>query len=83
MSLADQLEALEPAVRGPRCSAGLLLDELDESDRAALVAALGNPRKQSSDIYRLLKDAGYKVAESAIHRHRVLPDKPRRCSCHD
>lgn len=81
MNLADKLGSIESAIRGPRCSAGLLLEELDEPDRKALLAALADPRKQTSDIYRVLRESGHSVAESSLARHRVLPNRPRRCSC--
>ena len=81
MNLADKLEAIEPAIRGPRCSVGLLLAELDEPDRKALLASMADPRKQTTDIHRVLRGTGISVAESAIARHRILPNRPRRCAC--
>lgn len=83
MTLASQLETIEPAIRGPKCSAGLLLDELDEPDRLALIAAMNDPRKMASDIHRILKANGLNIAVAAIRRHRVTPTHPRECACHD
>jgi hypothetical protein len=84
IDLATALQSVEQTGKGPRCSVGLLLDELDDVSRAALIAAMGNPRKMGTEILEALVLAGItNVPVTSINRHRVLPGSPRKCACRD
>lgn len=70
-----------------RCQVGLVLRQLPESDRAALVRLLDEPRPDGTkvpapDIAGVLSDAGFNVGAPSIRRHRrrVLSNADR-CTC--
>lgn len=73
MSLSSLLSELpKPTARGPRCSIGLLLDQLQESDpkgAEALRARLddGTPALVLSDA---LMKAGHAIKATTVRRHR-------------
>lgn len=71
MGFADALtEADKPPVKGPRCSVGVTLDEMSETDAQALQSALDNPGVRHSTIADALNAEGYRIGRDAIQRHR-------------
>lgn len=69
MSLLDEVDALVGGKPGPRCGAGLLLNELDEPTRADLLALLAGSARLSA-IAVALKNRGHKVGAQTLGRHR-------------
>ena len=86
--MASFTAALQAAriTKGPLCSVGMILEEVDAKDRAAITDALNKTIKQQqhAEIERaLLKmhddgDVETKVGRGAVGRHRK-----RECSCPD
>lgn len=81
MALADRLKDHRPVVRtGTPCSVGVLLAELQGSERAAFQKMLGDPVKRdgwpATDILDALRAEGHVVAFQQINRHRG-----GRCRC--
>lgn len=65
--LAEDLNAIRPV---PPTLDGVL-DELDESDRKALIAALEDPRRPSTSIAKVLSLNGYPTSEASVRRWRA------------
>lgn len=77
------LRALKAKKRGPQCSVGALLDELQETDPAghqALIEILENRDITAPVIANALAQLGYKVHRDTIVRHRRRA-KGSGCSC--
>ena len=74
MSLADLLsEPPAPYRQGPRCTTGLLLEDLDATDPKAaevLRAQLANPRMPASELSRRLESAGIHLKAHTMQHHR-------------
>ena len=68
-NLAAALTAHDNRIRGPRCSFGKVLDKLDESDRAALMQALGSD-VSGSVIAAALRAEGHHMKGHTVQRHR-------------
>jgi hypothetical protein len=69
-ALAEALTEAAPARRGGTCHVALLLPQLDDEDRAAFLAALGNPSLSPKRLASLMRDHGHDVGDSSIGRHR-------------
>ena len=70
MALADALaEATRPHV--PRCTFGLLLEALNDADRAALVQYADRRDVSGANIAKALKAEGHHMGESTVRRHRA------------
>ena len=77
MPLADRLAAEQIVNRRTRCSVTILLDELDNTDRATLLAAFGDTRIGNAMIARALAAEGHThIRANTIGRHRQGA-----CSC--
>lgn len=75
-NLAAALSAHENGKpKGPRCTIGILLNELDDIDRKALTKALESHMTGES-IGQALRDEGHPVSGPTIQRHRR-----KQCSC--
>lgn len=57
--------------RGPHCTLGLLLTELDDDDRNALLNALNDTDFSGVEIARILSDAGHDMGYWVVNRHRA------------
>ena len=70
-SLGDAL-ATEAATRkvATPCTMGLLIDRLDDEDRAELATYLGDPAVTSTAISRALRKSGHALADCTVRRHR-------------
>lgn len=71
MALADSLVIEADAIhKGTRCTVCVMVEDMPEDDRAALLAAFEDSRVTSSAICRALKREGYSCKEQAVRRHR-------------
>lgn len=66
-SLADELKAYRPG--RPRCSFGVILEALDEGDRASVVAALDDPSIPGTHVAKVLSSRGHPVKGDTVRRH--------------
>jgi hypothetical protein len=69
MALSDKLEEANELVR-PKCPYKLMVDNMSETDRAALQAAWNKGYSQRV-ILRALRAEGYKTSNEAIMGHRT------------
>lgn len=78
MSLAQAIKAGPAAVRiGGRCETGKWLDTLDNTDRVAIDAAmLDTTEWKTAALWRVIRENGATVGESAFRRHRT-----KGCQC--
>lgn len=76
--LADAFEARRLSQQGPKCGVFLILEALDEEDRADLQAMLDGHRK-STDLARFINDELHdevqavldgRIKEATLQRHR-------------
>lgn len=67
--LADAITAAQSA-RGPNCTVGLIITDLDEEGRRDLSQAMDNPRVQHAAIAAGLHMVGHKVDAQTVSRHR-------------
>lgn len=70
MGLADAFAQGPPIVKGPACSVAVLLEQLSDDDKAALLAAFNDKRWRSSAISSQLESEGIDLHASTIARHR-------------
>lgn len=73
MALADRLALTTPSATGTECSIGRILAQLDNTERDALLAALGTPEQRglpAPAIYSALVAEGHKPSLQQINRHR-------------
>jgi hypothetical protein len=72
MSLSKALQAIGEDRKqvSVKCSVGVLLNSLDQSDRSALVEALANPQVSSASLSRFLKEHDYDIRHHVISNHR-------------
>ena len=72
MSLSKALQAIgeDRKQASVKCSIGVLLDSLDQTDRTALVEALANKQVSSAGLSRLLKENGFDIRHHVISNHR-------------
>lgn len=75
--MTSALAAKKAKQRGPRCGLGVLLQNLDDIDRQALLNALESDMF-STDIAEALRDEGHLIRHDAVQRHRR-----RSCACGD
>ena len=68
-NLAAALSAQAKRTPGPRCSVGLLLVTLDETDRKTLAGALSSS-VPGSEIAAALRSEGYHMKGHTVQRHR-------------
>lgn len=68
-NLAAALSAQENRVPGPKCSLGLLIETLPESDRKALLAALASGMA-GAKIAAALRAEGHHMKGHTVQRHR-------------
>jgi hypothetical protein len=69
-TLADDIHAeLTDYRKGPRCSLGALLEDLPDTDRAALQAALDDRTIPTSIILRAIQ-RNHNVAKASVGNHR-------------
>lgn len=70
MSLSKRIAEYEPPRIGGRCRTCAALSEASPEDRAALEAALADPRYSNAGLSRILKEEGFQIQESTVRRHR-------------
>ena len=70
MSLRDQIIAETNIKKGPPCSVSLLLEDLNDEDRAAVIEAMADAKIPSTAIDRALLKEGYRVGSHSLQRHR-------------
>jgi hypothetical protein len=70
VSLAKLFESGPPLIKGPACSVAVTLEQLNDDDRAALTAVLGDKRWRATDISTQLEAEGITLASATISRHR-------------
>ena len=75
MALADAMEQAGRPSRA-RCSVGVLLEQLDDADRATLQAWLAARSITSASIERALVSQNHLIRQHTIKRHRKSE-----CSC--
>lgn len=71
MGLKESLEANKGSLKGPRCTVCTLIQKLDKSDSAALVAALEDETFTHAAIYRALQAEGHRISATTVQRHRT------------
>ena len=80
MALADRINQQPTTpLPGPRCSVGVLIEQLDGEELDALNTMLGTPERRGwteGQIYDALTAEGYQVGRQTINRHRG-----GRCGC--
>jgi len=77
--LADALARhAEPPRKGPRCSIGQLLLDIDDEDRLTLIKALADPANVSP---RMLEDSVFEEYEKLIREHTWRRHRKGDCSC--
>ena len=76
MTFADRARAVQQGRKGSHCSAGLVLDSLDEVYRAEVDAALADPAIYTSSIAELMSADGHEIGVQNLNRHRR-----GRCMC--
>lgn len=69
MTLVDELLA-DSASRGPACSVGAILSEMDDATRAEWLAALAHQRITATKIADRLTRDGWPVKAMTLQRHR-------------
>lgn len=69
ITFAEALRQEQPH-KGPRCSIGALLAELEPDNAAQLRKALDAPGVQHAQIARALRAIGHNVGPTTISRHR-------------
>lgn len=74
MKLAEALASAEATRYGTKCTVAVLLDELSADDRAALVAALDDPKVTTTQIVGALKSVGHNIGAGTLGRHRRRAD---------
>lgn len=67
--LSAALERQHQAAPGPKCSIGLILSKLDDSDVRVLREALVSEMR-GTQIAAALKEVGHPVSSSTVQRHR-------------
>lgn len=71
MSLLDTLSDPQYVPkRGPSCTVGLAMQEMDDDTLKKFTAAMANTSAAGTLIAHALQDLGYKVRPDAIQRHR-------------
>jgi hypothetical protein len=70
MSLADQLNAAKHKPTSIKCQTCKILIDMDEPDRAALLAEITGSDLSLMDLERVLKAEGYLVGHKSLARHR-------------
>lgn len=75
MSLADRLARHENPQRGLPCPVAVIVAQLDETDRKALLNAMDAPsnhpdRVSSAELARMLTEEGFAIHFKGIERHR-------------
>lgn len=73
MGLLDDLTDLETARKntgGARCRVAVILDQMDESERASLNHLLDETEVFGTQIAAVLKGHGYEISGSHIQHHR-------------
>lgn len=75
-SLAQQLANIPVTRKGPRCGLAILLEQLSDADREALIAALADERATGPFISRTLNSNGHRITTNQIGRHRR-----KECAC--
>jgi hypothetical protein len=82
MSIVDKLASVVPNRSGKGCGACLVLEQLKDEDREAIIAAMSVPvsdqrRITDRQIADILKSEGYDVSTNSLYRHRQNHlDKP-------
>lgn len=76
MSIIDKLASAVPNKSGRGCGACLVLAQLKDEDRKAIIAALsvpGNDQRRITDrqIAEILKSEGYEISSNSLYRHRT------------
>lgn len=66
-AIANEIKAHR---KGPPCSMGALIGDLDEADRKALQAALDDPKVAHTWIARALTGVGRRMNPDTVARHR-------------
>ncbi|MFD4933411.1 hypothetical protein [Streptomyces virginiae] len=66
----SRLTDTPPALRGPRCTLGTILDRLDMDTALKVRSVLDNPTISSTLIADTLTDSGHRVQAPAVARHR-------------
>jgi len=74
-SLAAALAEQKTTIKGPRCTVGVIFDNLDTTDTLALTEALESTMT-GQGIANALKSEGHKVPAATIQRHRR-----KECNC--
>lgn len=70
MSLAKRIAEYEKPKIGGVCSTCTVINEANDEDKAALIAAMGDPRISNAGLSRILREEGFEIGDSALRRHR-------------
>lgn len=70
MSLAKRIAEYEKPKIGGVCSTCTVISEANDEDKAALLAAMDDPRISNAGLSRILREEGYEIGDSALRRHR-------------
>ncbi|MGW0562942.1 hypothetical protein ACWDZ4_20540 [Streptomyces sp. NPDC003016] len=70
LAALDKLADAPPAVRGPRCTVGNILEALDDATARKVREVLDTPTITSTQIADTLTASGHTVQSPAVARHR-------------
>ena len=76
MSFANRALDVQRGRKGGQCSAGVLLDSLDRTYAAEVLAVMADMSVYSSVIAEILGEDGHTIAPETLNRHRR-----GRCKC--
>lgn len=79
-TLAEALNNLSATRGGPPCGVEVVLDKLDEQDKATLLAVLADRAVSSAAIATALTSNGHEINPAVIARHRRVGANGCRCA---
>lgn len=70
MGLTERFQGAPVTAKGPLCGMHLLMLDLSDDDRAALITVMDDPRWTHAAIERVLREEGHRVGSQSVSRHR-------------
>lgn len=69
MSLLEDLQLVN-ITKGPQCSVGAMLSQLEPKESAAVLAIIDDPESSLTALSRILSKYGYTIGSKTLRRHR-------------
>lgn len=69
MSLLDDLKLVNIS-KGPQCSVGQMLKQLEPKESGAVLAVIDDPESSLTALSRILSKYGYSINSKTLRRHR-------------